>query len=283
MALFTDTDSYWAESPSHILKKRLLCEGDSWFSIPSIAHIPLQLEALLDASILCLADPGDTLEELTAGLQFKKIKTLLESERFGQKWDALLLSVGGNDVIGPEIRGLLNAPADPASTNPDHYLNQEAVEQMFAILDERLRKLIGLRDQSPINREMPIFIHTYSYLTPRNEGHKVLAWRISGPWIHRYMVPLGITDCSLQQAIVAKLLDGFHGRLERIADETNEFHVIDTRKSLEPVLCRNRKGSQKLWRDEIHPSRKGFARIAKSFFVPALLKAGVITDADLRR
>ena len=141
MAYYTDDRKYFDEFAMHGAKKKILFEGDSWFSIPDIANIPLQFDSLLDLSILCLADPGDTLEELSEGRQFKKLESLIKDQRFGQKWDALVFSAGGNDVIGPEIKGLLRKPTDPESTDPNDYLDATAVTKAFELIRRRFMAL----------------------------------------------------------------------------------------------------------------------------------------------
>ncbi len=277
MAYYTDERKYFDEFYMHGTKKKILFEGDSWFSIPDIANIPIQFDSLLDLSILCLADIGDTLEELSEGTQFKRLESLIKDNRYGQRWDALVFSAGGNDVIGPEIKGLLKQPTNPASTDPNDYLDAVAVRKTFELIRKRFISLKGIRDRSKANPDTPIFVHTYSYLTPRNVAHKVFVWKMPGPWVYPYMTALGITDCAIQQAIVATLLDGFCKTLQSIEVELNSnFFVIDTRKSLTPVTCKNRDTSFEYWRDEIHPSSKGFAHIAKTFLIPAMQKAKAI-------
>lgn len=277
MAYYTDERKYFDEFYIHGNKKKVLFEGDSWFSIPDIANIPIQFDSQLDLSILCLADPGDTLEELSEGKQFKKIEGLIKDDRYGQKWDALVFSAGGKDVIGPEIKGLLRSPAHPSSTNPNDYLDLSAVKQLFITMRKRLVAIKKLRDRSKVNSKTPIFIHVYSYLTPRNVAHKAFVWKVAGPWIFPHMTSFGINDCVIQRAIVATLLDQFHDLLRSISDEPNaNFHVIDTRKALTPVGCEDRDTSFEYWRDEIHPSSKGFSLITKNFFIPRMKEVGAI-------
>lgn len=277
MAYYADERRYFEEIAMHGQKKRFLFEGDSWFSIMDLANIPLQFDSKLDLSILCLADPGDTLEDLADGRQFDILERLIKNERHGQKWDALFFSAGGNDIVGPEIKGLLKASDIPGSADPADYLKADAVEETFRQMRQRFVALKSLRDRSKANPETPIFIHTYSYLTPRDVAHRVLAWKVSGPWVFPHMSALGIDDCVLQQRIVRLLLDGFHDMLKGIADEVgSNFHVIDTRKALQPVACAVRDSDFELWRDEIHPSSKGFARLAEKFLIPFVKDQGVI-------
>lgn len=277
MAYYTDQRAYFADIVMHGDKKRILFEGDSWFSIPDLGNIPIQFDSRLDLSILCLADPGDTLEELSEGTQLKVLESLIHDNQFGQQWDAIVLSAGGNDVIGPEIKALLKMADDPASTDPDDYLDQAAVAATFALIKKRLNIIRKVRDKSKVNKATPIFIHTYAYLTPRNVAHKVFTWKVSGPWVFPHMVAIGINDCALQQAIVVKLLDGFFDALTDIESESgSNFHVVDTRKALQPVKCSERMSSFEFWRDEIHPTSKGFAQIVQKKFIPALKAQGVV-------
>lgn len=277
MAYYTDDRKYFDEFYIHGNKKKVLFEGDSWFSIPDIANIPIQFDSQLDLSILCLADPGDTLEEISEGTQFKKIESLIKDDRYGQRWDALVFSAGGNDVIGPQIKRLLKKPANQNSTDPSDYLDLSAVRRTFALMRKRLVAIKRLRDRSKVNVETPIFIHVYSYLTPRNVAHKAFVWKVAGPWIFPHMTSLGITNCAVQEAIVATLLDQFYALLRTISDESNaNFHVIDTRKALAAVGCKDRETSFEYWRDEIHPSSKGFSLITKNFFIPFMKEVGVI-------
>lgn len=277
MSYYTDIGRYWKEASRHIHKTKLLIEGDSWFSIPDIANIPVQLDSMLDLSILCLANPGDTLEDLSSGSQFKRIESLIKNSRYGQKWDAVMLSCGGNDVIGPEIKKLLRTPSDESSLNPIDYINISSVDEVTKLIKKRLILIKRLRDRSTINSKTPIFVHTYCYLTPRNVAHEIFAWKVAGPWIYPHMIDRNIINCKLQQGIVSILLDKFYDILNEIQNEPgSNFYVIDIRQSLKPVACASRDTESEYWDDEIHPSSKGFSRITKNFFVPALKKASVI-------
>lgn len=85
-----------------------------------------------------------------------------------------------------------------------------------------------------------------------------------------------MVGCDVQQAIMRYLLDSFWEMLAEIDATHGHFHVMDTRQSLPPVPCLERDSSTAYWRDEIHPSRAGFKRIAQDFFV-ALRNAEAIS------
>ena len=276
MAYYVNPRKYFNELAMHGARPKLLCEGDSWFSIPDLCHIPAQLDKMLDASILCVAAPGDTLLEIAEGAQLSTLKWLIHDVIDGQRWDAILLSAGGNDIIGDGMQYFLQN-TDPSSDHIEDYINQDALSERMALMRRRLSAIIALRDGSIANPSTPILIHTYSYLTPRNVAHKVLAWGISGPWIYPYMINKGIVDCALQKDIVVYLLDRFHGLLTEMAEQPNaNLHVVDARLALPRLDCAKRGQQSKSWYDEIHPTSKGFALLARDYFVPKLKSLGVV-------
>ena len=276
MAYYTNPRKYFNELPMHGARPKLLFEGDSWFSIPDLMHIPAQLDHMLDASVLCVAAPGDTLVKMAEGAQLSTLKWLIHDVIDGQRWDAILLSAGGNDIIGEGMQYFLKN-TDPSSDQVEDYINQEVLSDCVALMDARLNAIVALRDASIANPSTPILIHTYSYLTPRNVAHKVLAWGVSGPWIYPYMANKGIVDCALQKAIVVYLLDRFHALLSDIEQRPNaNVHVIDTRLALPRLACAERGRQSKYWYDEIHPTSKGFALLARDYFVPKLKSLGLV-------
>jgi len=277
MPYYTDERRFFDDLQLLDDRGKILCEGDSWFSIPDLANLPIQLDSMMDLAILCLADPGDTLEDLadSGTWQHRKLSRLIKQATHSEAWDAILFSAGGNDVVGPGIRGLLRAPAQP-SRDPLDYLDETAVDNAFRRMERRFLRLKALRDNSAKNRDTPILVHSYSYLTPRPVAHRLLVWKVSGPWVEPNMRDFDITGCTLQRRIVRVLLDRFHAMLAGIAALPNaNFHVVDTRRALSPVPCTRRDGSDTWWSDEIHPTSRGFAKLARNHFVPVLKGLGL--------
>lgn len=274
MSYYTDPSRYFAEMELHGSKKKVFIEGDSWFSIPDIANVPIQLESKFDLSILCLANPGNRLEDMTTGFQLQRRQNLLGDAAQGQKWDVIMLSAGGNDVLGPNLKHLLQ-PA--ASVTAEDYLNQDTIAQVYGQIRQHLQSIMQLRDQSPLNHDTPIVIHSYSYLTPRNFGHHFLLWNLLGPWVYPQFLSLGILDCGLQQAICTLLTDRFYAMLcEMAAAPGANLHVVDVRQTVPPVPALVRDLKSLLWDDELHPSSEGYAMITESGFVPVLKKLGIV-------
>ncbi len=275
MAYYTSPQAYFDEAYQHSGKKKFLFEGDSWFSIPDLANIPIQIDSLLDPSILCLANPGDTLAEISSGLQYQRLDNVIKSERYGQQWDAIFLSAGANDIIGPGMQQFLTVPAI-RSSDPRAYLN---MNQLNAALDDiaaRLGKIIAIRNNSDINQTTPILIHPYVYLTPRPLAHKIFVWNVSGPWIYPYMIRAGINDFAMRQEIVRYLIDRYFGLLSKLqALPDSHFYVIDTRAALPPVSEAQMGMSTLYWNDEIHPSSRGFREITEKYYIPVLQSLGL--------
>ncbi|CDG84648.1 hypothetical protein [Janthinobacterium agaricidamnosum] len=275
MAYYTSPQAYFDEAYRHSGKKKFLFEGDSWFSIPDLANIPIQIDSLLDPSILCLANPGDTLAEISSGLQYQILDNLIKSERYGQQWDAIFLSAGANDIIGPRIQQFLTMPA-AVSNDPRAYLN---MARLNAALDEiavMLGKIITIRNNSEINQTTPILVYPYVYLTPRPVAHKIFVWKVSGPWIYPYMIRAGIDDFTMRQQIVRYLIDRYFGLLSKLqAVPGSHFYVIDTRSALPPVSEEQMNKSTLFWNDEIHPSSRGYREITEKYFIPVLKSLGL--------
>ena len=82
-------------------KRRLLAEGDSWFSLGSVPYENLLME--LDfperTIVVNIAEPGDEIVRMASPRHVKAFKRLVANKQNAYKWDAILLSGGGNGLI----------------------------------------------------------------------------------------------------------------------------------------------------------------------------------------
>ena len=92
------------------------------------------------------------------------------------KWDALLISGGGNDLIAAassdvtaeaSLRLFLRSDEWGTQSDETRYLSDEGWNTFTAHMDEVLGNLLTQRDAN-ININVPLLLHTYDYLTPRN-------------------------------------------------------------------------------------------------------------------
>jgi hypothetical protein len=205
-------------------------EGDSWFQYPF----------LLDDVIDHLFDPWAIYSCSAAGDLLKDIARQDEivSAVLSEKPDILLLSAGGNDVLGG---GALQTHLLPfkAGRAPADYVKpsfDDLLASSMALYGDIIEKALSAGAKR-------VVCHGYDYAIPKK-----------GRWLGRPMAALGIVDNDLQRRIVAELIDRFRAGLVKMAG-TFPRHVIavDTRNSV-PV------GQ---WHDELHPTSAGFAFPAK--------------------
>lgn len=245
--------------------KRILMEGDSWFSFPGIkgGNLAGRIASRYrrSAASLSIAAPGDIAGRMLNELSLDTLATLLGRYRF----DVLLFSGGGNDLIGEHFDDYLKR-SDEAQPGPlpahapqvvvDH-LRVDALAGTLTHFGERLRALCRHRDES--RPDCPVFVHTYDYAFP--DGRPTVIGPIRrGPWLQPSLDRAGVPERD-RQVLVRWMVDAFADMLVDVAANEPGFHVIDSR-GLLPV--------QAWWIDELHPSGPGFARLLDLSWAPLL-------------
>lgn len=242
---------------------RFLAEGDSWFTIGAIPSSNLLYEIRLKkrAVILNLGYPGDTISniaQLSANTEFSR---RLAHPNWVSKWDAILMSGGGNDLIdraGDIIREL---PSGSCGTKVSDYIDSDKLAEFQDAVKAGYRKIVALRDSelSP-SKGKPIIVHTYDYPTPRPSPAHFLIVPITKPWMHPVFEKRNAPK-NLRIKIAARLLDSLASALLELEQELPAFHVVDTRKSLVRADI-DAKGNSGDWLNEIHPNSDGYRKIA---------------------
>lgn len=241
---------------------RFLAEGDSWFTIGAIPSSNLLYELRLKkrAIVLNLGYPGDTIAniaQLSANTEFAR---RLVHPNWASKWDALLMSGGGNDLIDQAADIIRSTPTGSGKKPADH-IDADRLEAFQAGVQEGFRAIVALRDSagSP-NRGKPIIVHTYDYPTPRPSPATFIIAPITKPWMHpifeRYQI-----GKSMRLKVSDLLLDALADALLALEDELPAFHVVDTRGLLERADIAA-KGNSGDWLNEIHPNGGGYRKIA---------------------
>jgi lysophospholipase L1-like esterase len=242
---------------------RLLAKGDSWFSSGSfpVCNMLQQMQFSRSACILNLAIPGDTAAAMSQRIQqWHDEFSFQVGAPDAPRWDAILMSAGGNDLIDalPQlIRDGVNSERASDYVDPDalHALEQEIVASYSRIVSFRDR------EGSP-NRGVPIFVHTYDYATPSRAPARIYDLiPVDGPWLSPQMrdVPL-----PMWAALSGYLIDRVARTLRSLEATLPNLVVIDTRgmlRSVEPDT-RGRCGD---WQNEIHPSHAGYGKLAPRF------------------
>jgi len=244
--------------------RRALCFGDSWFQyVPHATDLNKRLARLFKQTLF--------LREGVAGRDSAMWKIALprvQREIGLFQFDAILLSTGGNDIVGSELAEFTKTAAEPqlAGTHAwgplpaavfDHIRLEIFARALdYAIAD--IRTVVGYRDLgSPGSL---IYVHTYDHVWPSGVGYRLGPFRMD-PWIKPYLDRVGLTDPDSQRIVTSWLVDQFASRLQALASQHPNIRVVDTRGALR---------SKNQWENEIHPTAAGFELLARKYWKPAL-------------
>jgi len=219
-------------------KPIVLAEGDSWFLYPFFVKdiVDYVMEAYPVRSI---AAAGDELEN------YKKDGQLLkEVSKHQPKY--VLISGGGNDIIGEEIQHLLVDNPIPAQP-PEAYINekfQENLDNLEVLYQYFIHELKTNHDSV-----QQVFIHGYDYIRVDHSYDFVRKG-----WVNRYMNEKGIEQVD-RKNLIAFLINTFNEKLQFLAKNDPFVTYLDLRGQV-------KKGQ---WVDEIHPNDEGFETLGRIF------------------
>jgi hypothetical protein len=247
-------------------QRHYLAEGDSWFSLSNILspsflyrfgfNVPLKQSTL----IVNCAYPGDTLARMVDWSTNINFPNLLARQNFDYKWDAILLSAGGNDIIAAALEqsGILQGCATP--TAPRDFIISTAISNLETHLRACFVDLVKMRNTSsiPENRTIPIYYHTYGYPTPRNAP----ALPGFGPWLYTAFRNKNIPE-PYWNALSDALMDELAGMLRRFINLGANLQLIDTLANVPLVrAAADSTGSSGDWLNEIHLNDSGKDKVA---------------------
>jgi len=245
---------------------RLLAEGDSWFSLGSVPpkNLIFELRYAESAVVLNLAYPGDEVQRM-----FRRMTDYGDefagwlSMRSTFRWDAILLSGGGNDLVAalPHLLRAGVAVADIDPEHPERLIDSAALAQLRRYLTESYTGFVGVRDRpgSP-NAGVPMFAHTYDYPTPNDAPARgPLGIRLGGPWL--FPSVNGTLPTELWEPVIDYLVDRIAETLLELPAQLPQFHVVDTRGTLRRARL-GAGGPSGDWENEIHPDRGGYRKLA---------------------
>jgi len=253
---------------------RFLAEGDSWFTLGTLnpaANSNLLFEMKFDqfACAVNCAHPGDTLTRMVDLNRDPSFRDLLTGRR-ALRWDGILLSCGGNDLIealgafGPDVpddRRLLRKAADwgPAADGVSRYLSEPGWQTFSRYLRANFAFLLALRDSGP-SAGCPVFVHGYACPTPRDAG----AGLGQGPWLLPSMQGHGVPkeDWSALSALLMKRLSALLADMAADPVGFPNLHVFDSASVVLDGAALDTGGVSGDWVNEIHLTRGGYAKVA---------------------
>jgi len=277
--------------------RRLLAEGDSWFTIGTLnlsdaSNVLFKLEFAQSVAVINCAYPGDTLQHMVDRIHDPYFDRLLRKRNFASYWEALLISAGGNDLIdaaqvpprdksGQPIatdRRLLLTPAEaalnPSASGPARFVSDAGWARFAAYLRANFAKLVERREQGP-SHGRPIFLHTYAVPTVRPAG------TVGAPqgWLFPAFVAAG-TPAAERQGVA----DLMFARLRQLLKDLDQgsglatalpqVHVFDSAGLPEIVAAApGTTGSSNDWANEIHLTPAGYGKLGRPFgaFIDAAL------------
>ncbi len=226
----------------------ILAEGDSWFCYPKnvgphqIPDAPSDLIEHLgkDFAVFTEAKPGDVAITMR-GFINEEHGLIAEIGRL--KADILLLSAGGNDLLG---NGRLKLYLEAGDKSVEALTGSEAYANAFWAAVDAIGEMIrqSLRQHPRLN----VVVHGYDYAIPTGVG----------PWLQKPMDALGIPR-KTHAAVAKRITNQFNDALKQLTTAINtdlgqeRAHHVDLRKTLT-------KRSE--WRDELHPTTAGFKKLA---------------------
>ena len=243
----------------------LVAEGDSWFHYPK-GDV---LDALdkLGYDIESVAHRGDTIESIAYDADQLDALTqrLMRLSKRDKRPRAILLSGGGNDFTKGRLEALLNHHGSGLTTI-NETIRDEAlgnrVRNAYAKVIEDVTWVCKSHFNDP---PIPILVHGYDYSIPDGRGYSKywITWR--GPWLEPAFYAKGYYDLQDNMKTIAALLGYFNTQLEEVLESLgSDYDHVKYIKLLD-TLSREDSTYKDDWDNELHPTKSGFARIAKKY------------------
>lgn len=246
---------------------KVLAEGDSWFTLGAVpsSNLLFHIQVTKPTALVSIAKPGDTIIRMGDPERMQQLRRLLVIPRFAYKWDAILLSGGGNDLIdsAPDLLKRIDA----ATGDPADYVDAAALQQLIANVQGAYASIVAVRDaESSQSKGKPIYVHTYDYPTPRNSPARFLGAGILGPWLYPAFLLADIPE-PMWIPVSDYLLDRLAEAILALDSQSGSrplpsVFVVNTRNTLN----RARLGtiaSDGDWANEIHPNTTGYRKLGE--------------------
>jgi hypothetical protein len=231
----------------------VLMVGDSWFWYPKQNLASAIAEQKTDETLVAVGFCGAEAREW--GDRFRRdIDFGFKTYAAGVK--ALMLSGGGNDVVGAEhFRKLLLADCSGAQAPADCFQPGQPGVMMSTIMLAYHEVIMRFR---AYNKTAPVIMHNYDNAWPTGKG-------FFGPadWLREPM----------ENARVPAILrrDLFKSLVNRLY---NEQEQLSSNQALGTLMALRSSGTlpedASWWDNELHPTPAGFDLLANRVFVPAL-------------
>lgn len=251
-------------------KFNVVALGDSWFDYPpAFFHTPLggDLIARLGHcgrfSIKNFGKAGDTLQNMAYGTDVNhdyspkpgRINEVLGAVK-STNADVFLLSAGGNDFSGDdgvELEQFLNHGKSGLPV-----FREDRARETFNVYVRTAQESI-IKAVTAARPGIQIFLHGYDYAMP--DGRSVIDgpgnFDCVGPWLIPAFARQQVWPASDRFKIVRQLVDMHNENIACLAQAYSNVHHIDCRGVLDQTTDD--------WANELHPTPKGWEKIAQRF------------------
>lgn len=233
-----------------------LCTGgDSWFDFPApnrkniVEHLIRRWAG--KAVFYRMEKCGQEARQEFSGKNWEKWQRVLSHPK--ARFHAVLISMGGNDAVGPCLLPLLREkkPGMQWADCIDGARLQSRLDQIEGAFNE----LADLRDD--YQPEAIIFSHDYDVLIPSDKPVRLGPFEVAGPWILPHLLARGITVLEDQKNVVGHIVLSLGQRIRRWAAKRARCVHVPTQGTLSPQHW--------IGADEIHPNGEGFGLLADKF------------------
>jgi GDSL-like Lipase/Acylhydrolase family len=241
----------------------LVAAGDSWFDYP-FWDVLKKLEDKHGYNVESSANAGDPIESMAnQGGQLEKFARGLDKVlALGETPKALLLSGGGNDIAGKEFGMLLNNATSSIGGWNNEIVDGVLNARIATAYQSMLTTINGLC-QDRFTKVLPILVHGYDYPVPDGRGFWG-GWPIfPGPWLDPGFQEKHFTDPPKKVVMMHHIINLFNDMLAELVEDPafGNVHYINLRNT----LSTNDDDYKVWWDNELHPTEKGFIKIAAKF------------------
>jgi lysophospholipase L1-like esterase len=229
------------------------------------ANLLRKLDFSAKTVIVNCAYSGDVITTMSKSAE----DPLFFNEMKAARYDAILLSGGGNDLINAlqakgNRPGIIRRFSGGDAGDPASYVNPQALADLLGVVTDSYARIVKFRDATGGgelgNAGTPIVLHTYDYPTARNAPAQVFGFGSTGPWLIKALAAVGV-PVAMYEAITRSIYTQLAATLSGLANAQKKVYVVPTCGTLRPAAP-NTSALSGDWINEIHPSDDGYALLS---------------------